>query len=161
MNNLTNTSFENIELIVCDFDGIFTDGKINVYSDGKTSKTIDYKDIMAIAIILKKGINFAIISGENSAAIDMLKKNFPSIEVFQNERNKIKILSSLLEKYKANKANTIYMGDDINDIACLNLVGHPVTVPNAHLSIKALGNIYITKNFGGNGAVREITDLLL
>ena len=77
---------QNIKLVVSDFDGIFTDGKLEIFSDGKTSKKIDYKDIMGIAIILKKGINFAIISGEKSFAIDILKEKFPNIDVFQNER---------------------------------------------------------------------------
>ena len=68
--NKENFEFKNIELIVSDFDGIFTDGKIEVFSDGKTSKKLDYKDIMGIAIILKQGIRFAILSGEKSVAID-------------------------------------------------------------------------------------------
>lgn len=153
--------FLNIKLIVCDFDGIFTNGKLTVYSDGKTSKNIDYSDIMAISIILKKGINFAIISGEKSLAIDLLKEKFPQIETFQNERIKINILKQLLAKYNISPENTIYIGDDINDIDCLNYVKHPITVPNAHKNVKKIKNIIKTKNYGGNGAIREIADSLL
>ena len=69
-----NFLLKDIKLVVCDFDGIFTDGKIEVFSDGKTSKKLDYKDIMGIAIVVKRGIKFAIISGENSAAIDIMKE---------------------------------------------------------------------------------------
>lgn len=154
-------SFSNIKLFVSDFDGIFTDGKLTVYSDGKTSKIIDYKDIMAVSIILKKGITFAIISGEKSEAIDILKGKFPQIEAFQNERNKIKILSDLMNKYNVSRENIIYMGDDINDIECLKIAGHSITVPNAHEKVKQLENIKITKNNGGNGAVREVADAIL
>jgi 3-deoxy-D-manno-octulosonate 8-phosphate phosphatase (KDO 8-P phosphatase) len=152
---------EYIKLFVCDFDGIFTDGKLVVYSDGRTSKTIDYRDIMAIANLLKNDIKFAIISGEKSVAIDILKEKFPSIDVFQNERKKIDILKKLSEKYAINNENILYMGDDINDIACLSIVGYPVTVINAHDKVKELPNIYITKNHGGSGAVREVTDCIL
>ncbi len=154
-------SFNNIKLIVSDFDGIFTDGKLTVYSDGKTSKVIDYKDIMAVAVILKKGIRFAVLSGETSMAIDILKKNFPSIDVFQNERKKINVLLSLMEKYNVKKEDVIYIGDDINDIECLQFVANPVTVPNAHISVKSIENISITETCGGNGAVREVADLLI
>ncbi|MGM9993214.1 MAG: KdsC family phosphatase [Candidatus Avigastranaerophilus sp.] len=154
-------SFNNIKLIVSDFDGIFTDGKLTVYSDGKTSKVIDYKDIMAVAVILKKGIKFAVLSGETSMAIDILKKNFPSIDVFQNERKKINVLLSLMEKYNVKKEDVIYIGDDINDIECLQFVANPVTVPNAHISVKSIENISITETCGGNGAVREVADLLI
>ncbi len=152
---------EEIKIVVSDFDGIFTDGKLTVYSDGRTSKVIDYKDIMAIANILKKGIKFAIISGEISAAIDEVKKKFPMIDTFQNERKKINVLISLLEKYDLKPENAMYLGDDINDIECLKLVKYPVTVSNAHDEVKRIENIYITSNSGGNGAFREITDYIL
>ena len=89
-----------IKIFICDFDGIFTDGKLTVYSDGKTSKTIDYKDIMAIANIIKGGIKFAVISGETSSAIDEVQKKFPMIDTFQNERKKFEVLKKLLEKYQ-------------------------------------------------------------
>lgn len=149
----------NIELIVCDFDGIFTDGKLEVFSDGRTSKKIDYKDIMGVAVIVKKGIKFAILSGEKSAAIDILKEKFKMIDTFQNERNKIGVLKMLLEKHNINPENVIYMGDDINDIECLNYIGYPVSVPNAHEKVKEVKGIHITKNSGGNGAFREVADL--
>ena len=151
----------NIKLFICDFDGIFTDGKLTVYSDGKTSKFIDYKDIMAIANLLKKDIKFAIISGEKSTAIDILKEKFPSIETYQNERNKIKILKLLLKKWNLKPKNTIYIGDDINDIECLRYVSFPVTVKNAHPQVKNIQNIFITSNEGGCGAVREVADYIL
>ncbi len=153
-----NYEITNVKLVVSDFDGIFTDGKLCVYSDGKTSKTIDYHDIMGIAHLIKKNIKFAIISGEKSTAIDVLKEKFNSIEVFQNERNKIKILNELMEKYGISKENTAYIGDDINDTECLNSVKYPITVPNAHYLIKELPYIHITQHSGGNGAFREITD---
>ncbi len=153
--------FSDIKLLVSDFDGIFTDGKLTVYSDGRTAKQIDYKDIMAIANLIKKGIKFAVISGESSAAIDILKEKFPQIEIFQNERKKLKVLKNLMDKYNISKGNTLYIGDDINDIECLEYVKYAFTVPNAHESIKRIKNIIITQNSGGNGAIREITDSIL
>ena len=151
----------NIKLFICDFDGIFTDGKLTVYSDGKTSKVVDYKDIMAIANLLKKDIKFAIISGEKSAAIDILKDKFPTIQTFQNERNKIKVLKSLLEEHNLSPENILYMGDDINDIECLKYVSFPVTVRNSHTQVKKIPSIFITSNEGDCGAVREVADYIL
>ncbi len=154
-------NFSDIKLFVSDFDGIFTDGKLTVFSDGRTAKQIDYKDIMAIANLIKKGIKFAVISGESSAAIDILKEKFSQIEIFQNERKKFKVLKNLMDKYNISKENTLYIGDDINDIECLEYVKYALTVPNAHESIKRIKNIIITQNSGGNGAIREITDCIL
>ena len=150
-----------IKIFVSDFDGIFTDGKLTIYSDGRTSKVINYKDIMAIANLIKAGIKFAIISGETSSAIDEVQKKFPMIDTFQNERKKIDVLKNLLEKYNISPENALYMGDDINDIECLNFVKFPVTVNNAHYSVKELKEIHITSKDGGNGAVREIADYIL
>jgi 3-deoxy-D-manno-octulosonate 8-phosphate phosphatase (KDO 8-P phosphatase) len=160
---MNNSFFENhnIKIVVSDFDGIFTDGKLTVYSDGRTSKVIDYKDIMAIANILKKGIKFAIVSGEISAAIDEVQKKFPMIETFQNERKKIEVLKMLLDKYKLSPVNAMYLGDDVNDIECLQYVKYPVTVNDAHSSIKELNGVFVTERCGGNGAFREVTDYLL
>ena len=158
--NSTKRLNDNIKIVVSDFDGIFTDGKLTVFSDGKTSKNVDYKDIMGIANILKKGIKFAIISGEKSAAIDILKEKFPTIYTFQNERKKIQVLTTLLEENNINPEDAIYIGDDINDIECLNLVGNPFTVANAHNEVKRIEKIKITTNNGGCGAFREIVDLL-
>ena len=151
---------KNIQLIISDFDGIFTDGKIEIFSDGKTSKKLDYKDIMGIAIVIKKGIKFVILSGEKSVAIDILKEKFPTIDTFQNERNKINVLKKLIEENNILPENVIYIGDDINDIECLNYVGYPMTVKDSHSTVKEIKNIHITKNNGGCGAFREIVDLL-
>lgn len=152
---------DKIKIVISDFDGVFTDGKLTIYSDGTTSKNVDYKDIMAIANIIKQDIKFAIISGETSAAIDIMKSKFPMIDTFQNERKKINVLNSLLEKYELNLENVIYIGDDINDIECLNAVAYPATVQDAHETVKKLDGIYISTKNGGCGAFREIMDCIL
>ena len=152
---------ESIKLFVSDFDGVFTDEKLTVYSDGSTSKTLDYKDIMAIANLLKANIRVAVISGETSKAIDILKQKFPTVEIFQNIRNKLEILQSLLDKYNLQPENVIYIGDDINDIKCLEYAAVSFTVNNAHKSVKELKDINITHCNGGEGAIREIADLLI
>jgi YrbI family 3-deoxy-D-manno-octulosonate 8-phosphate phosphatase len=152
---------EQIKMVVSDFDGIFTDGKLTIYSDGTTSKNVDYKDIMAIANIIKQDIKFAIISGETSAAIDIIKTKFPVIEAFQNERKKINVLNSLIEKYQIQPENIIYIGDDINDIECLNFVSYPATVQDAHNSVKEVKDIFISTKNGGCGAFREIMDCII
>lgn len=154
------SEFENIKLVASDFDGIFTDGKLTVYSDGKTSKSIDYKDIMGIAVLLKNNINFAIISGEKSQAIDTIADKFPTVKTFQNIRNKLEILKNLLDEYEITPKNVVYIGDDINDINCLEYVKYPFTVRDAHKSVKTVKGIHITNNNGGQGAFREVADLI-
>ena len=160
MNNKSH-EFNNIEIVISDFDGIFTDGTLEVFSDGRTSKKINYKDIMAVSILLKNNIKFAVVSGETSCAIDVLKSKFPQIIAYQNERNKLNIVKNILNNFNINPLNVLYIGDDINDSECLQYVGHPATVKDAHYKIKNIPNIFITNAKGGQGAFREITDLIV
>lgn len=151
---------ENVKLLVSDFDGIFTDGKLTVYSDGRTSKVVDYKDIMGIAVVLKKGVDFAIISGEHSEAIDYIASKFPGVKTFQNIRKKIDILKQLEAEFGITSENIVYIGDDINDTECLKYVKYPFTVNNAYEEVKNTEGIRITRKNGGEGAFREVADLI-
>ncbi len=154
--------FENeIKLIISDFDGIFTDGSIYISEDGKTSKRLHFMDIMAVSMLLKNGYKFAIVSGENSAASEYLKKKFDLEDVFGGIRIKAPIVEQLLEKYSLKPCEVIYIGDDFNDIGAMKLVSNRVTVPNANFKVKEVENVQITSAFGGNGAFREVSDTLI
>ena len=150
-----------IKLIITDFDGILTDGTITINEDGTTSKRMSYKDLMGIFQAQKAGINIAIISGDKSKAMDMIKEKFPAIEVFQNIRIKIDILKDLVDKYYLTPEEVVYIGDDINDKMCLETVKYKVTVPNANWQIKRIPKIQITQNNSGDGAFREVVDAII
>lgn len=150
-----------IKLIITDFDGILTDGTITINEDGTTSKRMSYKDLMGIFQAQKAGINIAIISGDKSKAIDIIKEKFPAIEVFQNIRIKIDILKDLVDKYYLTPEEVVYIGDDVNDKMCLETVKYKVTVPNANWQIKQIPKIQITQNNGGDGAFREVVDAII
>ena len=150
-----------IKLIVTDFDGVLTDGSIYIDDNMNTSKKMSYKDLMGIFQAIKSGINIAIISGENSKAIDYLKMKCPTIEAYQGIRIKIDILKQLVEKYYLTPEEVVYIGDDVNDIMCLEAVKYKVTVPNANWKVKYLPGIQITKNPGGDGAFREVVDSIV
>ena len=150
-----------IKLIVTDFDGVLSDGKISVDDNLVTSKTMSYKDLMGIFQAIKAGINIAIISGENSKAIDYLKMKCPTIEAYQGIRIKIDVLKQLVEKYYLSPEEVVYIGDDVNDIMCLEAVKYKVTVPNANWQVKNVLGIQMTQNFGGDGAFREVVDSII
>lgn len=148
-----------IKLIISDFDGIFTDGSVLVFDDGKTAKRLDYADIMGIAVAYKKGYEVIIISGENSPAIDFLLSKFPSLEAHQKIRNKKELVEKILSERGLTFDNVLYLGDDVNDIDCLNAAKIKYTVENANYKVKEL-NIPILKHKGGYGAFREAVDSL-
>ncbi len=148
-----------IKLIISDFDGIFTDGSVLVFDDGKTAKRLDYADIMGIAVAYKKGYEVIIISGENSPAIDFLLSKFPMLEAHQNIRKKQELVEKILSERGLTFENVLYLGDDVNDIDCLNAAKIKYTVENANYKVKEL-NIPILKHKGGYGAFREAVDSL-
>ena len=150
-----------IKLIVTDFDGILTDGTISVDDNMIASKKMSYKDLMGIFQAVKNGINIAIISGETSKAIDYLKMKCPAIEAYQGIRIKIDILKELVSKYYLTPDEVVYIGDDINDIMCLEAVKYKVSVPNANWQVKQVPGIQITLNNGGDGAFREVVDSII
>lgn len=152
---------KNIKLIVSDFDGVFTDGGIYISDSLEITKKINFKDIMGVSQALKNGFKIALISGEKSKVVDFLKNKFDQIEVYQGERIKLNALKDIVDRHKLVPEEVIYIGDDVNDIECLNYVKNPVTVPNANKKVKELKNVKITSSQGGDGAFREVIDALL
>lgn len=150
-----------IKMIISDFDGVMTDSCIYVDEDLKISRKISFKDIMGVSILRKAGIDLAFISGEINPLMDLLAERFNLKEVHQNIRVKIDILKLIVEKYDLKNEEFLYIGDDINDIDCLNFANTKITVPNSTHKVKEVKDIQITSETGGNGAFREVVDCLL
>lgn len=150
-----------IKMIISDFDGIMTDNCIYVDEDLKISRKVNFKDIMAVSLLRKAGIELAFISGEKNPLIDLLAERFAIKETHQNIRVKIEVLKSIVEKYSLKPEEFLYLGDDINDIDCLNFASTKITVPNSTPAVKKVKNIQITNETGGDGAFREVVDCLL
>jgi len=150
-----------IKMIISDFDGIMTDNCIYVDEDLKISRKINFKDIMGVSILKKAGFDLAFISGEKNPLIDLLAERFDLKETHQNIRLKIDVLRAMVQKHGLKQSEFLYIGDDINDIDCLNFASTKITVPNSTHSVKKIEGIQITNEFGGNGAFREVVDCLL
>lgn len=150
-----------IKMVITDFDGIITDNCVYVDSEGKTTRKLNYKDIMAFSLLKKNDYKVGIISGEANSAIELIKEKFQIEDVHQGIRNKLEVLESILKKYNLSKDEFIYIGDDVNDFESLSYAKYAFTVPNAVEKIKKIHKIIITKNKGGDGAFREIVDSLL
>lgn len=150
-----------IKMIISDFDGVMTDNCIYVDEDLKISRKVNFKDIMAVSLLRKAGIDLIVISGEKNPLIDLLAQRFDLKEVHQNIRVKIDVLKSIVERYNLKKEEFLFIGDDINDIECLNFSSTRITVPNSTPAVKKVADIQITQESGGNGAFREVVDCLL
>lgn len=150
-----------IKMIISDFDGVMTDGGVYIDEDLKMSRKLHYKDLMALAILRRNDIDLVYISGEKNPIMDLLQQRFSLKEVHHDIRIKIDVLKNVVEKYGLKQGEFLYIGDDINDVDCLNFADVKITVPNAAKAVKMVKGIQITSESGGSGALREVVDCLL
>ena len=150
-----------IKMVVTDFDGVLTDNCVYINEDFTMSRKLNFKDIMGVHLLRKNNFQIAIISGEKNSAIETLAKKFKIEEIHQDIRIKIDVLKSLIEKYSLSQEEYVYIGDDVNDLECLNFAKYKITVPHAVEKLKSAEGIQITENYGGDGAFREVADCLI
>ncbi len=150
-----------IKMVITDFDGVVTDNCVYIANDFTMSRKLNFKDIMAFSILRKNGYKIGIISGEQNAAIETLAKKFQIEEIHQNIRIKIDVLKDIVERYNLSKEEFLYIGDDINDVECLEFAKYKITVPHSVQKVKEVEGIQVTENQAGNGAFREVVDCLI
>ena len=143
-----------------DVDGVLTDGKIILNSNGVELKAFYVQDGTAITYLHRAGIKTAIISGRNSKVVELRAKELNIEDVYQGIHNKIEAYEKILKKHKIKDYEICYIGDDLIDLPILRKVGFSVAVPNAPIEVKERVS-YITDAPGGHGAIREITEKIL
>lgn len=149
-----------IKLFVMDVDGTLTDGKIYVGEGGEIMKAFDVKDGYGIAHILPKlGIVPVIITGRESAIVMNRASELGVLEVYQGVPDKLNTLKAVAEKHKCTPDNLAYIGDDINDMPCIEYCSVTACPFDGHKSIKKIVE-YICNSRGGSGAVREFIEYI-
>ena len=149
-----------IKLIVLDVDGVLTDGKLYIGSDGEEYKSFHTQDGMGISLAHYSGIKFAIITGRKSMAVSKRAEELKIDFVYQGISEKIKVLEEIIEKTGIQLNEICYVGDDINDLPILRIVGFPCAPRNAVPLVKKTVRFVASSN-GGEGAVREIIEEIL
>lgn len=153
---------DKIKFVISDFDGVFTDGSVYISEKNEVQKKLNFKDIMGVSILIKAGINFGIISGEESSILDYFKDKFNLKEIHGGVRQKGIVLDEIMKKYNLSYDEVLYIGDDINDIAAMELVKYPVAPKNVNPVVRVkIPNLQLTSSYGGDGAIREIADTLV
>ena len=151
---------KNIRLLILDVDGVLTDGRIILDNEGNEFKAFHVRDGHGIKMLLKAGIRVAIITGRYSKVVDRRARELGITEVYQRCHIKTVAYEHILGKYRLAEREVAYAGDDIVDIPVFRRVGLPIAVSDAADEAKRSA-VWITKNGGGRGAVREISDFLL
>ena len=149
-----------IKLVATDIDGVWTDARMYFTPDGELMKSFSTYDGMAVAMLKKRGIIVAILTGENSDIVKARAEKLNIDEVYMNEHEKLKRLTYLSKKYKISMEEVAYIGDDVNDLEVLGAVGLSAMAGNSPI-LDQFSPDYITTRHGGNGAFREFADLIL
>ena len=146
------------KLIVFDFDGVFTDNRVLVHEDGSESVWCSRADGLGILTLLNK-IKMAVLSTERNQVVRMRCKKL-DLPCYQGIGDKYQTLRTLVEEHGIDPKEVIYVGNDINDLKCMEWVGCCVAVRDADPLILSKAKMILTKE-GGRGAVRELCNLVL
>jgi 3-deoxy-D-manno-octulosonate 8-phosphate phosphatase (KDO 8-P phosphatase) len=160
LDNESNEKIRTICLLVLDVDGVMTDGKIIIDDMGRETKNFDVKDGHGIKILMRYGIDVVLLTGRQSAVVEHRAKDLGIRDVHQGILNKLEIFEEILQRKSLSYENIAFIGDDIVDIPLLKRVGFSVAVADASEDVKKCVD-YISRNKGGDGAVREVCELIL
>jgi 3-deoxy-D-manno-octulosonate 8-phosphate phosphatase (KDO 8-P phosphatase) len=151
---------KNIKLLILDVDGVMTDGKV-VYSDsGEELKFFDSRDGHGIKMLMRTGVQVAIITGRLSKAVEHRAANLGIAIVYQKALNKIEAYEEILAQNSLADQDICAVGDDLPDAPLLRRSGLAVAVPGAVDEVRMLAH-YTTRHAGGDGAVREVCDMIM
>ena len=148
-----------VRLIAFDFDGVFTDNHVYINQDGIESVRCWRGDGLGISSIRSIGLKTAIISTEVNPVVSARASKL-GVPCHQAVRHKDKAITEICAELNIPLQDTMFVGNDINDIPAFQSVGFPVAVADAHPDVKPYV-IYQTELPGGKGAVREICDLVI
>lgn len=149
-----------VRLLVMDVDGTLTDGKVYYSKDGEELKAFCIRDGMGIELLHHYGIGTCIITTETSQIVTARAMKLRIDHVILGSKNKLKDLEELCEEINIALDEVAYIGDDINDITVIEKVGFSACPSDAIKYVQEKVD-YICSSKGGNGAVRELIELIL
>jgi 3-deoxy-D-manno-octulosonate 8-phosphate phosphatase (KDO 8-P phosphatase) len=161
---LTASRAKRIKVLLMDVDGVLTDGKIHLVSmpDGATQemKSFHAHDGAGLKMASAAGLRTGVITGRISDATTRRAGEVGMEFVYQNRPEKLPAYEEILKRAGLRDAEVAYIGDDLPDLPVLRRAGLAITVANAVPEVKRAAH-YVTRTRGGEGAVREVIELIL
>jgi 3-deoxy-D-manno-octulosonate 8-phosphate phosphatase (KDO 8-P phosphatase) len=146
-----------IRLVAFDFDGVFTNNMVYVFEDGREAVRCFRSDGIGLHKLKKLGIETVIISTEANPVVSARAHKL-KIRCIQDCQDKRAALEDIAHDQGIGLGEVAFVGNDVNDLPCLECVALPIVVQDAHQDVVSTAR-YQTKNPGGHGAVREVCDL--
>ena len=149
-----------IRLLICDVDGVLTDGRLYFTPQGEEFKGFHARDGHGIKLLQRTGVETAVISGRNSPAVALRMSSLGVQHVYQGRESKLEPYLELLENLQLTPEQTAFVGDDVLDLPLMRRAGLAIAVADAHFSLRDHAH-WVTSLPGGHGAVREVCDLIM
>lgn len=158
-NSTINAAAKRVKLLILDVDGVLTNGELFFFEGGEY-KAFHSRDGLGIALLVREGIELAIISGNKSEAVQRRFKKFGLTHVYQGVEDKHVVYQQIKNELNLNDNEVAYMGDDLIDLPVMSRVGLATAVADADDFVKQHAH-WVSRYNGGQGAVRELCELIL
>ncbi|WP_198266271.1 3-deoxy-manno-octulosonate-8-phosphatase KdsC [sulfur-oxidizing endosymbiont of Gigantopelta aegis] len=149
-----------IKLLICDVDGVMTDGRLFFGDNGLEYKAFHARDGLGIMMLQRSGIPLAVITARTSEVVAHRMKNLNIELVFQGQLDKVQAFEQLCQQLALAPEEVAYVGDDLVDLPVMRRVGLAIAVADAHDRVKQQAD-WTTQHIGGQGAVRDVCELLM
>ena len=160
MKKLFNEYCKKIKIIATDVDGVLTDGGRYFSKEGEIMKKFHTRDGMGVSLLRKKKISTIIITKEKTKFVKQWAKKMNVEKLYDGIQKKEDLVTNICSKYNVTLQELAYIGDDVNDLELLKKVGLSATPADGIDDAKKVCH-YICKSKGGEGAFRELADLIL
>lgn len=151
---------KNIDLLVLDFDGVFTDGTVSLDEELRERKSVAYADINGLTRWRALGKSLCLISGEDQPIVRGFAERHGFHEAFLGRHDKDRAMGEALDRLGVAAGRAVYMGDDVVDLSAMAIAGFCAAPPGAHPAVLKTAD-WVSERPGGNGAVRELIDMIL
>ncbi len=160
MDSTINTlSYKDLELIVYDFDGVMTNNRVIVFQDGTEGVIVNRADGLGVDRLRKLRIPQLILSTETNAVVKARASKL-RLELIDSCNDKKNFLIDFCDKNNFNLNNVLYIGNDLNDLGAMQIVGFSVAPSDAHFKILKVAKL-VTNAKGGEGVINELADYLI
>jgi YrbI family 3-deoxy-D-manno-octulosonate 8-phosphate phosphatase len=150
-----------IKLVFTDIDGVLTDTGVYYSERGEELKRFSIRDGMGVVRLREKvSIDTGIITGELSGSVKKRAERLKITELYQGVESKELVFKEILKKHNLKAENIAFIGDDVNDLELLKLVGLSASPADAFVQVKKIVN-YVCQTKGGHGAFREFAELII
>lgn len=149
-----------IQMLICDVDGVMTDGGLFFGDDGQEYKAFNSLDGHGLKMLQDSGVKVAIITGRTSNVVLHRMKNLSINIIYQGQSDKLIAYQKLLTDFALKPEEIAYMGDDVIDLPVMTKVGLSIAVANSHELVIQHSDMVTVKS-GGHGAVRELCEFIM